>query len=70
MFRSVKVREAVKTTSEVFNIPVASIHPVTNCEDGTGINWKRNISLLLALRQITQFAKDKIDDVNEHSDNY
>ncbi|XP_060583735.1 interferon-induced protein 44-like [Ruditapes philippinarum] len=70
MFRSVKVREAVKTASEVFNIPEASIHPVTNYEDEDSIeiSWKRNIPLLLALRQITQYANDMIEAVNEHSD--
>jgi hypothetical protein len=68
MFRSVKVREAVKTASEIFRIPEASIHPVTNYEDAIEISWKRNIPLLIALRQITQYAMDKIEAVNNHSD--
>ncbi|XP_060583737.1 interferon-induced protein 44-like [Ruditapes philippinarum] len=70
MFRSVKVREAVKNAGEIFNIPEASIHPVTNYEDEDAIeiSWKRNIPLLIALRQITQYANDMIEDVLEHSD--
>ncbi|XP_060567028.1 interferon-induced protein 44-like [Ruditapes philippinarum] len=70
MFRSVKVREAVIKASEEFNIPLASIHPVWNYEDSIEISWKRNIPLLLALRQITQYAKGKIDAFNEHSYRY
>lgn len=68
MFRSVRVREAIKTASEVFNIPEASIHSVTNYEDAIEISWKRNIPLLIALRQITQYANDRIAAINEHSD--
>ncbi|XP_060575658.1 interferon-induced protein 44-like [Ruditapes philippinarum] len=68
MFRSFRVREAVKTASEIFNIPEASIHPVTNYEDAIEISWKRNIPLLLALRQITQYTNDRIEAINQHSD--
>ncbi|XP_060563079.1 interferon-induced protein 44-like [Ruditapes philippinarum] len=67
MFRSVKVKEAVKTASEVFRIPEASIHPVTNYEDADAIeiSWKRNIPLLIALRQITQYTNDRIEALND-----
>ncbi|XP_060593419.1 interferon-induced protein 44-like isoform X1 [Ruditapes philippinarum] len=70
VFRSFRVREAIKTASEVFNIPEASIHPISNYEDEDSVvmNWKKNIPLLLTLRQITQYAKDRIEAVNEHSD--
>ncbi|XP_060583738.1 interferon-induced protein 44-like [Ruditapes philippinarum] len=67
MFRSVKVREAVIKASEEFNIPLASIHPVWNYEDSFEISWKRNIPLLLAFRQITQYANEKIDAFNEQA---
>lgn len=61
LFYSVKVREAVKTASEIFGIEQASIHPVKNYEDNFNIETLTNIPLLLALRQTMHNATDRID---------
>lgn len=68
MFRSVKVRNAVKTAAEVFRIPEACIHPVKNYEVDIVLDTKTNIPILLALRQMMQYADDRVDAVLNHSD--
>lgn len=68
MFRSVKVQNAVKTASEVFNIPQASIHPVKNYEVDIQLDTNTNIPLLIALRQMMQYAEDRVESVLDASD--
>lgn len=68
MFWSIKVQEAVKTASEVFNIPQASIHPVKNYEIDIDLDTATNIPLLLALRQMMQYAEDRVETVLDASD--
>ena len=61
MFRSRRIQQVVKKASEVFNIPEAAIHPVTNYEKRSFNTWKMNIPLLIALIQIMQYAADRIE---------
>ena len=69
MFRSYRIKEAVKTASEVFGIEQASIHPVKNYEVDTIIDAKTNIPLLLAILQTMQYAADRVEYVlQEDSD--
>lgn len=68
MFRSWLVKEAVKTASDIFNIPEASIHPVTNYERTYDMTWKYNIPILLALKHILHYAYQKIEDDLQNSD--
>ncbi|XP_053385978.1 interferon-induced protein 44-like [Mercenaria mercenaria] len=63
MFWSGKVQEAVKTASEVFSIDQESIHPVKNYEVDFNIETKTNIPLLIALRQIMQYAANRVERV-------
>lgn len=68
MFRSVKVRDAVKIGSEVFGIDQASIHPVKNYQVDIELDPCSNIPLLLALRQAMQYAEDRVDQVLDPDD--
>ena len=61
MFRSVRIKETVKTAGEVFGIERASIHPVKNYEVDTTIDVNTNIPLLLALLQTMQYAADRVE---------
>lgn len=61
LFSSVKVQKAVKAASEVFAIEQASIHPLINYEVDYELTTDRNIPILLALRQILQYATDRVE---------
>lgn len=66
MFRSVAIQEAVKKASESFDIDEASIHPVVNYECNPNVTPKQNCPLLLAVRQMTQYAAGRVEHVLEN----
>ncbi|KAL4219065.1 hypothetical protein ACF0H5_021648 [Mactra antiquata] len=68
IFRSVKVERAVKAASEVFAIDISSIHPVVNYEVDVELSTANNVPILLALRQILQYACDRVEYVLDDSD--
>ncbi|XP_045210300.2 interferon-induced protein 44-like [Mercenaria mercenaria] len=62
-FRSIAVHEAVTKAYEIFGIPEGNIHPVKNYELDIETTQEKSIFILLALRQILQYASDQIEDV-------
>lgn len=60
LFRSVRVQRVMKTASEVFHVSEASIHPVKNYEVDIELRVNINIPILLALRQILQYAAQSV----------
>lgn len=61
MFRSKNVHKAVKTASEMFALPQASIHPVKNYEEDFNVEPRTSIPILFALRQAMYYATDSVE---------
>ncbi|XP_053408909.1 interferon-induced protein 44-like [Mercenaria mercenaria] len=64
-FRSIAVHKAVTMARDIFGISEGNIHPVKNYEQDIEINKGTSIFILLALRQILQYASDQIEAVME-----
>jgi hypothetical protein len=65
MFWSTKIQTVVKKASDTFQIEQASIHPVVNYEIKNTVTTEQNIPLLLALKQIVQYAYDRFQQLQD-----
>ncbi|XP_053391361.1 interferon-induced protein 44-like [Mercenaria mercenaria] len=61
VYRSSKVQKAVTVAENLFHVPKMNIFPVQNYNEETDLDTSKNILLLLALRQMVNFATNFIN---------
>ncbi|XP_053389877.1 interferon-induced protein 44-like [Mercenaria mercenaria] len=62
VYESAKVQKAVTVAENLFHVPKMNIFPVQNYNEDTDLDTSKNILLLLALRQMVNFATDFINE--------
>ncbi|KAL4219054.1 Interferon-induced protein 44-like [Mactra antiquata] len=68
IFKSMKVKRAVDTASELFSIEKSSVYPVINYEVDVVLSTAKNVPILLALGQILGNACDFVERAHDVSD--
>ena len=61
IFRDAKVKDLVKTVSDMFGVPSNNVMPVKNYEQEADLETDVNILALLALRRLQNLAMDYLE---------